>query len=356
MTVGTFPADDAADPAAYEAAFDSLRPGDAVTIYTPVRAPRRRGERAGWGTLTSLTLQSRQDDTHCAIALAAIERGLHVLLTKPLVKTLAEHYKLFEAARRKGVLLVCEVHKRWDPMYTDARDRIRVCAHGTRPAPLPHSVADPVRSQAELGDFSYLTSYMSQPKRQLHTFRAWAGRGSDISYYLNSHHVDFHEARAAPCAPRAPRPTPASRSSSSSSPARQWCVGDSARPEVVTAAGAKGVAKREIGVDTEDTVALTATWRTLATGSSGVRQHTHAHTPSPRAHTRSRPRQLTPRSPRPPRSPPTPPPGWRRPATCTPSSASSTWVRPVKSTWTRPAAATTPPPTPTATRAATRSS
>ena len=34
---------------------------------------------------------------------------------------------------------------------------------------------------------------MSQPKHQLQTFKAWAGKSSDISYYLNSHHVDFHE-------------------------------------------------------------------------------------------------------------------------------------------------------------------
>ena len=32
---------------------------------------------------------------------------------------------------------------------------------------------------------------MSQPKRQLETFRSWAGKSSDISYYLNSHHIDF---------------------------------------------------------------------------------------------------------------------------------------------------------------------
>ena len=34
---------------------------------------------------------------------------------------------------------------------------------------------------------------MSQPKHQLETFKAWAGKSSDISYYLNSHHIDFHE-------------------------------------------------------------------------------------------------------------------------------------------------------------------
>lgn len=42
------------------------------------------------------------------------------------------------------------------------------------------------------GDFSYFYSYMSQPKQQLITFKSWAGKSSDISYYLNSHHVDFH--------------------------------------------------------------------------------------------------------------------------------------------------------------------
>ena len=39
---------------------------------------------------------------------------------------------------------------------------------------------------------SYFTSYMAQPKSQLDTFRAWAGKSSDISYYLNSHFIDFH--------------------------------------------------------------------------------------------------------------------------------------------------------------------
>jgi D-galacturonate reductase len=34
---------------------------------------------------------------------------------------------------------------------------------------------------------------MSQPKSQLETFKAWAGVDSDISYYLNSHHVDICE-------------------------------------------------------------------------------------------------------------------------------------------------------------------
>ena len=59
-------------------------------------------------------------------------------------------------------------HKRYDPAYNDAKMR-----------------------SAAIGDFSFFTSYMSQPKSQLETFRAWAGIDSDISYYLNSHHVSF---------------------------------------------------------------------------------------------------------------------------------------------------------------------
>ena len=66
------------------------------------------------------------------------------------------------------MLVTLEVHKRWDQIYADAREKIRT-----------------------LGDFSFFNSYMSQPKHQLTTFRAWAGKSSDISYYLNSHHVDF---------------------------------------------------------------------------------------------------------------------------------------------------------------------
>ncbi|PTB78505.1 hypothetical protein M440DRAFT_1390165 [Trichoderma longibrachiatum ATCC 18648] len=54
----SFPDNDTVDPDAYKAAIDQLKPGDAITIFTP-------------------------DPTHFPIALYAIERGLHVLITKP---------------------------------------------------------------------------------------------------------------------------------------------------------------------------------------------------------------------------------------------------------------------------------
>ena len=53
------------------------------------------------------------DDTHFAIAEAAIDHGLHVMATKPFVKTLEEHLYLNRKAKEKGVLLQIEVHKRF---------------------------------------------------------------------------------------------------------------------------------------------------------------------------------------------------------------------------------------------------
>ena len=102
-----------------------------------------------------------------------------------------------------------EHHKRFDPAYADARDRAR-----------------------QLGDFNYFYSYMSQPKSQLETFKAWAGKESDISYYLNSHHIDI-------CASMVSNYTPVK----------------------VTASGSRGTAEG-IGCvsGTEDTISLLVEW------------------------------------------------------------------------------------------------
>ena len=118
-----------------KAALDTLSPGDIATIFTP-------------------------DDTHFAIAKYAISRGLHVLITKPAVKTVAHHAELlrlvcrtamyerachtFLQAQARGVLVMVEFHKRFDPTYSDARGKAQ-----------------------KLGDFAYFNSFMSQPKYQL---------------------------------------------------------------------------------------------------------------------------------------------------------------------------------------------
>lgn len=198
VSFDSFPADDcASDPMAYKAAIQQLSPGDVVVVFTP-------------------------DDTHFAIAMAAVRQGCHVLVAKPIVKTAAEHIQLRDAARESNVLVAMEVHKRWDPIYQDARDRIR-----------------------KLGDFSFFSSYMSQPKSQLQTFKSWAGRSSDISYYLNAHHIDFNV----------------------------WALAGIAKPVSVQATASTGCAS-SLGFDTEDTITLTVQWQNLASGNLATAVYT----------------------------------------------------------------------------------
>jgi len=91
------------------------------------------------------------------------------------------------------------------------------------------------------GDFSYYNSYMSQPKKQLETFGAWAGKSSDISYYLNAHHIDV----------------------------LTWHLAGRARVTRVMAVAATGVAKG-MGLDTEDTITVTTEWVNIKSGSKGI--------------------------------------------------------------------------------------
>ncbi|PWY84482.1 NAD(P)-binding protein [Aspergillus sclerotioniger CBS 115572] len=145
VSFSSFPADNTTDPEAYKAAIDALPAGSAITIFTP-------------------------DPTHYPIALYAIQRKIHVLITKPATQLLRDHLDLLTESRKHNVVVYIEHHKRFDPAYSDARAKA-----------------------SKLGDFNYFYSYMSQPKSQLETFKAWAGKDSDISYYLNSHHVDVCE-------------------------------------------------------------------------------------------------------------------------------------------------------------------
>lgn len=61
-------------------ALATMSPGDVAIIFTP-------------------------DDSHYAIASACIKAGLHVLVAKPLVKTLEHHRQLVKEAGDKGVMV-----------------------------------------------------------------------------------------------------------------------------------------------------------------------------------------------------------------------------------------------------------
>ncbi|PRP81677.1 hypothetical protein PROFUN_01184 [Planoprotostelium fungivorum] len=213
----SFPADDVErDTEAYLAALDTLKPGDFITVFTP-------------------------DDTHYDIAVAALKKKVHVLLTKPPVKTLAEHHELIRLSRENNVLVMVEYHKRFDPAYADARHRVR-----------------------NFGDFNFVDTYMSQPKFQLDTFRAWAGKSSDISYYLNSHHIDIH------C----------------------WIMEGRGRPVRVVAMASNGIATGEpykLDPNTEDTISLLVQWENIPSGNLGTATYTASWaTPKTDVHTQQK--------------------------------------------------------------------
>lgn len=170
-----------------------------------------------------------------------------MLVTKPIVKTLAHHQALIRAAEEQKVLVGIEVHKRWDPIYADAKDRIPDLGHLSffNAYMVPSTVHAPL-----------LTPSQSQPSMQLDTFRSWAGKSSDISYYLNSHHVDFlvwtQQKRARPI----------------------WVLGMLSDPSPVPAlnrppaTASKGFATNVKGIETEDTITLTTQWESITPSSN----------------------------------------------------------------------------------------
>ncbi|KAG1894828.1 uncharacterized protein F5891DRAFT_1060724 [Suillus fuscotomentosus] len=201
-----YPKEGNIDPEAYKDAIDKMSPGDAIIVFTP-------------------------DSTHHPISLYAIERGIHVLVTKPATKLLSHHNELIAAARKHNVVCFVEHHKRFDPVYSDAK----------------------VRAQA-LGEFNFFNAWMSQPKSQLETFRAWAGKDSDISYYLSSHHIDI-------CC---------------------WILQDKAVPTRVVASAATGIATGEpynCVPQTEDTITLLVDWQSIQSpGHKGTAVYTASWT------------------------------------------------------------------------------
>ncbi|KAF7506506.1 hypothetical protein GJ744_011652 [Endocarpon pusillum] len=163
---------------------------------------------------------SRRIRTYFDVAMYAVERGHHVLITKPAVKLLRHHVELLQMSRNHSVFVDVEHHKRFDPAHADARHR----------------------AKTSLGDLNYFYNYMSQPKSQLETFKAWAGRESDISHYLNSHHVDV-------------------------------CVSmvDGWVPRVVRASASEGIAEG-LGCmkGTEDTITLMVEWQREGKRATGI--------------------------------------------------------------------------------------
>jgi predicted dehydrogenase len=71
------------------------------------------------------------DHLHREMALAAIDRGLHVLAEKPLDTTVEGCREIIDAAEAKGVLLQVDFHKRFDPEHRAVERAVRQGRMGT---------------------------------------------------------------------------------------------------------------------------------------------------------------------------------------------------------------------------------
>jgi len=70
------------------------------------------------------------DAFHLEPALAAITRGKHVLIEKPLATTIEDARKIIAAAKEHNVRVAVDYHKRWDPAAINLRNELRLPATG----------------------------------------------------------------------------------------------------------------------------------------------------------------------------------------------------------------------------------
>ncbi len=108
------------------------------------------------------------DTAHAEIAIRAAERGVHILVEKPLATTIAECEQMICAAERAGVWLMVDWHNRWNPPCYYAWRAIR---------------------QGEIGEVRYVYYRLSDTVYVPTQMLAWAERSS-VMWFLGSHALD----------------------------------------------------------------------------------------------------------------------------------------------------------------------
>ena len=110
------------------------------------------------------------DHLHFAYADEILKQGMHCLVVKPLVPTLAEAKKLVHAQERMGLLGVVEFHKRFDETNLYIKKAL---------------------AEKKIGKLLYITvDYSQKITIPVQVFRGWAER-TNIFQYLGVHYVDL---------------------------------------------------------------------------------------------------------------------------------------------------------------------
>ena len=109
------------------------------------------------------------DFAHCAPALAAAARHIHLLIEKPLAITITEAATIVEAAERAGITCQVAFENRWNPAFVQVKSAIE---------------------RGDLGQLCHMSARLNDtlfvPPRML----SWAGR-STVGWFLLSHLVDM---------------------------------------------------------------------------------------------------------------------------------------------------------------------
>ena len=107
-----------------------------ATCDTNIDAARQAAQRWGaprfYGDILQMLTEEPLDaviiatppDTHALMAHAALERGLHVLLEKPMACTVAECDELVRAQERSGAILMMSHEKRFNPGFEKIKEII----------------------------------------------------------------------------------------------------------------------------------------------------------------------------------------------------------------------------------------
>ena len=108
------------------------------------------------------------DNLHTDIALALMDRGINVLVEKPLATTVAECQKMVEASEKNGVILMVDWHNRWNPPMFNAKRAIE---------------------ENELGKIRYVYYRLSDTVYAPLKLLPWADKTS-VMWFLGSHSFD----------------------------------------------------------------------------------------------------------------------------------------------------------------------
>ena len=101
-------------------------------------------------------------DSHCQVALEALEMGCHVFVEKPMAESEAECDRMIERARQKGLVLSVNHSARFDPVVLKAAEMVRagVCGdvlavHFIRSSDYPPYAGGPLPAPYRQGSYPF---------------------------------------------------------------------------------------------------------------------------------------------------------------------------------------------------------